>query len=89
MKMGGGVISNRSLIAAFVLVAAAMFFAGYLTSVLASSNMSQAGAKTVTKTVVEAAGLNTKLNIAGSTTVTPIVEEAARRFSELYPDFKI
>jgi len=87
--MGGGIISNRSLIAAFILVAAAMFFAGYLTSVLALSNMSQAGAKTVTKTVIKTAELNIRLNIAGSTTVTPIVEEAARRFSELYPGLKI
>ena len=88
MRMSGEV-SKRSLIFAFAIVAVAMFFVGYLASALASSNISQVGAKTVTKTVVETAGLNPRLNVAGSTTVTPIVEEAARRFSKLYPGFKI
>ena len=84
-----GEASKRSLIFALAIVAVAMFFVGYLASALASSNISQVGAKTVTKTVVETAGLNPRLNVAGSTTVTPIVEEAARRFSKLYPSFKI
>ena len=88
MRMSGEV-SKRSLIFALAIVAVAMFFVGYLASALASSNISQVGAKTVTKTVVETAGLNLRLNVAGSTTVTPIVEEAARRFSKLYSGFKI
>ena len=86
--MSGGA-SKRSLIFALALVAVAMFFAGYLTSALASSSISQAGVKTVTKTFVKTVGLDMRLDIAGSTTVAPIVEEAARRFSELYPGFKI
>ena len=86
--MSGGA-SKRSLIFALAVVAVAMFFAGYLTSALASSSISQAGVKTVTKTLVKTAGLDMRLDIAGSTTVTPIVEEAARRFSDLYPGFKI
>jgi len=86
--MSGGA-SKRSLIFALALVAVAMFFAGYLTSALTSSSISHIGVKTVTKTIVKTAGLDMKLDIAGSTTVTPIVEEAARRFSELYPGFKI
>jgi len=86
--MSGGA-SKSSSIFALAVVAAAMFFAGYLTSALASPNILQAGAKTVTKTFVKTAGLDMKLDIAGSTTVAPIVEEAARRFSRLYPGFKI
>ena len=88
MRMSGGA-SKSSSIFALAVVAAAMFFAGYLTSALASPNILQAGAKTVTKTFVKTAGLAMKLDIAGSTTVAPIVEEAARRFSRLYPGFKI
>ncbi|RLG03888.1 MAG: phosphate ABC transporter substrate-binding protein [Thaumarchaeota archaeon] len=87
--MRGGIVSNRGLLAALVAVAVAMFFVGYLISALASSNISREGVKTMTTTIVKAAGLNTRLNVAGSTTVTPIVEEAARRFSELYPGFRI
>ncbi|RLG04501.1 MAG: hypothetical protein DRN54_00790, partial [Thaumarchaeota archaeon] len=87
--MSGGIVSNRGLLAALVAVAVAMFSVGYLISALASSNISREGVKTMTTTIVKAAGLNTRLNVAGSTTVTPIVEEAARRFSELYPGFRI
>jgi len=86
--MSGGT-SKRSLIFALALVAVAMFFAGYLTSALASSSIPYIGVKTVTKTFVKTIGLDMRLDIAGSTTVTPIVEETARRFSELYPGFKI
>jgi len=87
--MSGGAASGRTVIAALAAVAVARFLAGYLASSFASPSISRTNVKTVTTTVVETAGLNARLNVAGSTTVAPIVEEAARRFSELYPGFRI
>ncbi|MDW8021610.1 MAG: phosphate ABC transporter substrate-binding protein [Nitrososphaerota archaeon] len=45
--------------------------------------------KQETVTAVGPSGLDLNLDVSGSTTVAPIAEEAARKFMELYPGFKI
>lgn len=82
MKMVG--VKSARLIIVFIAVAVLMFCFGYLASALTASSPSQGHTETIT-----AGGLKTRLNIAGSTTVTPIVEEAAREFEKLYPEFRI
>jgi len=82
-----------------VIVAIAMFSAGYFaagtapaTTIILTTTVPGervTATETVTATVAGVGGLDLKLDIAGSTTVAPIAEEAARLFTELYPEFKI
>jgi len=83
--MGAGGFSRRGLVIGLAVVAAAMFLIGYLVASLAplSTSLRQCSESPSSPIV------RTKLDVAGSTTVAPIAEEAARRFTQLFPQFKI